>query len=500
MKLTPEKIEGFSELCLAQNFDSRVETPDFHRDLWRLCCSDNQQVAIAAPRGHAKSTSVTHTYVLASLLFRVKKYALIVANTESLAKKFLYDIKAELLDNEDLIAMFGVEKLIKDTDTEILCQMADGHRFRVMVLGAGQSPRGTKIDRSRPDLLVCDDLENDEQVLNPERREKFRHWFYGALLPATARKKAHVRVVGTILHMDSLLERLMPQEDKRKGIRLLDDGLKQVSTDPNPRWLSVRFRAHTPNFAKILWPESFSKEMLEGIRREYTDQGMPEVYAQEYLNHPIDEATAFFKKADLLPFKKDDHEKELRYYAAADFAISNKQRADYTVIVVAGVDDAGIIYVTDVRRGRWDAKEIIDNLIWVNKKYKPDLFTVESGVIEKSIGPFLRERMMREGFINLNPMVPTVDKESRARGIQARLRSGTIRFKQDEEWYPELEQELLTFPRSAHDDQVDALAWIGLTLDQLIPALSPEEIAEQEWEEEFGNNEYDDGRSSITGY
>lgn len=501
MNLNAEMIEGFSELCLAKHFDGRAATPQFHKDLWKLCCSDHPQVAISAPRGHAKSTSITHTYLLACLLFRVKKYALIVANTENLARKFLFDIKQELLDNEDVISMFGVEKLVKDTETEILVKMADGHKFRIMCLGVGQSPRGTKIDRSRPDLLICDDLEDDEQVLNPDRREKFRYWFYGALLPALASDNPHVRIVGTILHADSLLERLMPQENRVKGTKIIDDGLKQISTDTNPAWLSVRFRAHTPNFSKILWPEKFSKETLERKKQEYTDQGMPQVYAQEYLNHPIDESTAFFKRADLLPFRKGDKEKELRKYAAIDFAISDKQRSDYTVIAVVGVDEAGIIYVLDVWRGRWDAKEIIDNMLLIQKRYKPDLFTAEAGMIQKALGPFLYEQMQKEGvYINLNPMVPLTDKQSRARSLQARLRAGTVRFNHDADWFPDLENELLTFPRSAHDDQVDALSWTGLTLDQLIPAMTLQEMEDEAWEEEYRESYEDMGRSEITGY
>jgi len=53
--------------------------------------------------------------------------------------------------------------------------------------------------------------------------------------------------------------------------------------------------------------------------------------------------------------------------------------------------------------------------------------------------------------------------------LQARLRQGTVFFNGYANYYPDLEQELLRFPRDVHDDQVDALAWIGLTLDAIIP-------------------------------
>jgi hypothetical protein len=104
-------------------------------------------------------------------------------------------------------------------------------------------------------------------------------------------------------------------------------------------------------------------------------------------------------------------------------------------------------------------------------------------------------------FLNLNPMVPTKDKESRARSIQGRLRSGGVRFNKRAEWYPNLEQEMLTFPRSVHDDQVDAMAWLGLTLNKMAAAPSLEELEEEEYEElKTSSGFYDEGRSRITGY
>ena len=60
MELTSEVIYGFSNLLLSERYDDPVATPQFHKDLWELCCDPHPQVAIAAPRGHAKSTAVTH--------------------------------------------------------------------------------------------------------------------------------------------------------------------------------------------------------------------------------------------------------------------------------------------------------------------------------------------------------------------------------------------------------------------------------------------------------
>lgn len=122
-------------------------------------------------------------------------------------------------------------------------------------------------------------------------------------------------------------------------------------------------------------------------------------------------------------------------------------------------------------------------------------------MIEKSLGAFLKEEMFKRGvFLNLNPMNPVKDKQTRARSIQARLRAGGVYFNKNASWYTDLEQEMLRFPRDVHDDQVDSLAWIGLTLDKKIEGLTKEEVADEMYEEEFEELSFDTGRSLITGY
>lgn len=498
--LNAEVLHGFVGSVLAENFDGTVATPEFHKELWQLCTSDHKNVAIAAPRGHAKSTAVTHAYVLASVLFRERSFVMIVSGTEDQSIQFLGDIKKEIIDNENIRELFGVARIIKDAETKVIVEMDDGHQFQIIAKGSGQKVRGTKWKNKRPDLIVCDDLEEDEQVMNQERRLKFRRWFFGALVPCLS-KKGVIRVVGTILHMDSLLERLMPKEDRKSGVKLCKTPLKEYTTEKNPPWKAIRYKAHNSDFAHILWPEMWPQERLEQVRAEYVQQGMPDGYSQEYLNCPIDASVAFFRKDDLKEMTEEDFEKNLRYYAAIDFAISEKSTADYTVIIVAGVDDEGKIYIVEVDRGRWDAREIIDEMFYIQKKYSPELFTAEDGMIRKSIGPFLDEAMLKRNiFININPKTPDRDKVSRARSIQGRLRLGTVKFDTEAFWYPELQQELITFPRGAHDDQVDALAWIGLTLDSIIEAETQDELEDEAWEEEFGSISFFEGRCVSTGY
>jgi len=503
MKLTPDMIHGFTGACLAKRYDGTTPTPQCHLEWWDLCCSDDPLVAIAAPRAHGKSTAITHAYLLAALLFRDRKFALIVSDTESQATNFLSDIKDELVNNEDLINLFQIKELVKDSQTDIIVEFQDGEQFRILVRGAEQRVRGLKWDQRRPDIIICDDLEGDEQVASKDRREKFRRWFYAALLPSRS-QNGIVRIVGTILHLDSLLNRLMPPD--YDGDYIQKEPLKTYSTRKRVEWRSVRYRAHSEDYKEILWTDRYDADYFRNKKEDYTKQGIPEVYAQEFLNYPIDESTSYFKRNDFIEIPKHTldairhKEKKLTYYAAVDFAISTRDRSDYTVITIGGIDSDGIMNIVDVRRGRWDALEIVDEMFAMQKKYEPYYFVTERGAIEKAIGAILRrEQLSRQVYMNLHPMTPTKDKQARARSFQARFKAGGVKFDKSAPWYPDLEEEMVRFPKAKHDDQVDALSWLGLVVDQVQSADTPEEEDEYEYQQTLKSLQ-NDGRSRVTGY
>lgn len=481
MILKAATVYGFVKGCLQSTFDNPQPIPDFHKTLWSLCCSEDQYVAISAPRGHAKSTALTLSYALSAALFRDSKFIIILSDTEGQSSNFLGDIKSQLIENEDIHALFGKAKFVKDSETNIIAIMPDGHQFRIMAKGAGQRLRGLKWRNKRPDLILVDDLEDDEAVESKERRNKLYRWFTNAVMPCLS-DDGRIRVAGTILHMDSVLEKLLNKKS----------------------WVTRRYAAHNEDFSEILWPEKFPREKLEQIRASYIEDGNPAGYSQEYLSYPIDESTAYFRRDDFQAYNKDtlDYDR-LSYYTAVDFAISERESADYTVIATVGMDEDNKMYVVDIDRGRWDAKEIIDKMITKQERYNPEIFTVEAGSIQKALGPFLKEEMLRTGvFLNLKEMTPVKDKQTRARSLQARLRQGTVFFDTRADWYPDIEQEMVRFPRDKHDDMVDALAWIGLTLNSITPGQTRQEhrdeLEEDYWDEMDGNEPF--GKCEIGGY
>lgn len=507
MKVTAEVVHGLVESVLSKGFDDATNSPAFHMELWREACSDHQFLAIAAPRGHAKSTAGTVAYGLAELLFRQRRYCVIVSDTEAQAAMFVQQMASELQTNKELIELFGLKKnekgevaFLRDSQTDIIVEFEDGHTFRVVAKGAEQKLRGMLWNNRRPDLVIVDDLENDELVMNVDRRTKLKRWVRGALIPMLSRQ-GKFRMWGTVLHEDSVLNNLMP---KRQDKYFRSNDLKDWTENPRKSmWRSIKYRAHNDDYSEILWPERYDAEFFKIRRKEFSDGGMSDVYSQEYLNEPIDESVALVKRSDLLDRKDEDRGLRLRYYITADLAVSEKQSADYSVFVVAGVDEDRRIHIVDIIRERMDPLEIVELIFELDSIYDPEAIGMEKMMITQTLGPFLREEMRRRDQYPIMVQLTHEgkDKVQRFKNMQARLRAKTVKFEKGADWYPRFEDEILKFPRGTKDDQVDALAYLGKLLDKMVRAQTPKEADQEEYEFEYAKSRTDaDGRSRITGY
>ena len=470
-------------------YDDAQPTPDCHREWWELYCLPDPYVAIAAPRGHAKSTALTHDFSLATVLFRVEPHVLIVSATEELALAHLGDIAKELRDNDELRQQFHVDRFLTDSKSEIVVKCKPdntypmGYEFRLLARGSGQKLRGLKWNGRRPGLIVCDDLEEDEQVENFDRRSKFRKWMMRALLPL-GRRQCKIRWHGTILHEDAMLARIMKDNT----------------------WVTRLYKAHEAfdDFSNILWPEMWSEQRLQRVRQTYIEQGDPAGYSQEYLNDPFDNTEAYLRKDDFLPMNDDDLTSQKKVAVGCDFAVSKADRANRSSFTVGGKDVKNLLHVTDQYVGKWDTLEWIDVLFDIQERHDPEVFFVEDGVIWKAIAPTLyKEMQTRDCWLNCQPITPVKDKASRGRPLQKRMRAGGMRFNKKAEWYPGYENELLRFTGRSDavaDDQFDSTALLAKGFD-LLSELEVEDFMEDdELELIYNDPRQTYGRNAVTGY
>jgi len=441
MKLTADLIEAFAGIYLSPRYDDAKPTPAFHRQCWELYASDHKQVGAVAPRDHAKSTGLTFDFILASVCFRTSDYVILIGSTEDKAAEQLSNISEELESNEDLRRDFGIRAFESQTKTEVIVVHDDGHRFRILARGAEQKIRGAMWKGKRPNLIVCDDMEDDEQVENKDRRAKFRRWFFRAAKQALS-KSGKIRIHGTILHEDALLSRLLK----------------------NSMWKLLFFKAHKSydDFSELLWPERWTEADLRDRRKEFEEDGDSSGYSQEFLNTPLDNAVAYLRERDFLPMSEDDFEVQKLVAVGVDFAISKKDAANRSSFTVGGKDSRSYVHHIDQHVGRWDSLEIVDKFFEIQRRHDPEVFFVEGGQIWLAIYPMLVKEMERQGLmLNFEVLASTTDKAVRGRILQRKMKAGFCRFDTSAEWYPAYKAELLSFTgvtEAKADDQFDSTA------------------------------------------
>jgi predicted phage terminase large subunit-like protein len=483
--LTAEDIEGFTRFFLLDTYADPAPIPPVHRSWWQDVCSSHRRVVIAAPRSHAKSTALNHAYGLAASLFKVHPFQIKISRTYDLAVEKLRQAKEELQNNERLKTVFQLKTFERDTENDFIAVMSDGYRFRMRALGMEQAVRGLSWGTQRPSLFNGDDIEDDEQVLNLNARDKGERWVLRTLLPAGAQDSI-VRIYGTILHNDSVLVRLIK----------------------NKQWMGKVYEACDADVTpkSILWPEKFSKKDLIEIKENFIAAGDLIGFNMEYRNRAIDTTSGYFRSEEFRPMKDEDRtlidEKRLTYYASVDFGTEGK-RTNHTAMVVAGVDSNGFLYIVDVLKGRWDAKQIIDQMIATEKAWHPQEWFVENGMIWKTMRSALEVSMREEHtFLAITSFVPVNSKQARAKPIQARMRGRSVKFDKETGWYAGLQAEMLEFDRGECDDQVDAMALIGIGLERMSTPLAAadQDDIDVELEKRETLSVGFQGRCAVTGY
>lgn len=484
LRLTGELIEAFAGTFLSPRYDDAKPTPEFHRQAWSLYASQHKSCGVVAPRDHAKSTGLTFDYILAEVCFRVSDYVILIGSTEDKASEQLSNISEELHENKDLRAEFGIVSFESDQKTEIIVVCDDGHRFRILARGAEQKIRGAMWKGKRPNLIVCDDMEDDEQVESKERRAKFRRWFFRAAKQALS-KSGKIRVHGTILHEDSLLSRLMK----------------------NKMWKFLFFKAHKSynDFSDILWPERWTREDLRNRQIEFEEDGDAAGYSQEFLNTPLDNNEAYLKKADFLPMDEDDYDADKKYYCGVDFAFSKKTSANASSFTVGGVCSRNLIHHVDQHRDRMDTLEVIEKFFEIDNRWRPEAFFVPSGKDWLSIKPVMvREMMSRGHWLVIEEVSDNADKAIKGRIFQKKHRAGACRYDKQAPWYPGYEAELLTFTGvtdAKEDDQFDSTATLHRGIELGVVVEDEDFMEEEELEiEAWNRNRGGAGRSAVTGY
>lgn len=233
------------------------------RSMRKIIKSDRIYAVRAWSREHAKS--VIHGLFIPAYLMVTgqMRNMLLVSHSYDNACELLMPLMVNLEANARIINDYGKQESIRGWEMGRFITR-NGCSFRA--LGAGQSPRGSRNEEKRPDFVLVDDLDNDDESKNQARINKKWDWVEQALFPAMSISGAkRFIVVGNIISKESCVVKASLVADDFEQINILD-------SKGNPSW-----------------PERYTMEQINYMLSKISYASAQ----KEYFNNPISVGTVF---------------------------------------------------------------------------------------------------------------------------------------------------------------------------------------------------------------
>ena len=431
---------------------------------------ENQLVLL--PRGHMKSKLIAYRTA-----WHITKHpettVLYVSATADLAEKQLYAIK-QIIDSpiyrrywKDMIhpeegkrEKWAVAEIAVDHPQRKLEGIRDA---TCKAVGLTSNTTGFHAD-----VVVLDDIVVPSNAYTEDGRDKVSSAY--SQLASIENPGAFEWVVGTRYHPRDIYDTMINMKEQ-----LYDEGGDLISEES----VYELFQRVVETDGEFLWAKQkrddgkqfgFDAKELARIKAKYVDTTQ---FHAQYYNNPNSSESArihadnfqYYDRA-VLTNKEGDwyiRDRKLNVYAAIDFAFSLRKAADFTALVVIGVDNQGNFYVLDI--DRFKTERIVDYYTHILKTWEKWGFRklrAETTVAQQTI-----VRELKESYLKPNGIPLSIDefRPTRSLGDKFERVSAVLEPKYDnlQVWHYKggncqtLEEELVMV-HPPHDDVKDALA------------------------------------------
>lgn len=407
-----------------------------------------KRLMIFCPPRHGKSELVSRR--LPAMLMGINPNAQIISASysDNLASMMNRDTQ-RIIDSPEYQTLFPDTSLAKSVGGSIFTRNSDvfeivGHKGRYKSAGIGTGITGMGANYAIIDDPVKDQIDADSEV----KRENVWEWYTSTLYTRLQNPRS-ILLTMTRWHEDDLAGRLLqqakkdPTADQWEVLSL--PAICEPGNDRDPR-----------KEGEELWPSDFNADAMRSIRASVG----PRVWSALYQQSPMPPGGGLFENQmfDFVdPLSAYDYS-----FVMADTAYKEKQENDFNVFTYFGVKD-GEMYIDDVLRLRVKASEIEAPVL---KFILPkQIYGFRGCYIEpKGHGIYLNQTLPTKGVL-----IPTekeiaeffndrrLDKVQRANNAIPHLRTRKIRVNKNLNNVDELMREILSFPRSKHDDFVDTV-------------------------------------------
>jgi len=448
----------------------RAEPSELHKYLYKrlpeiINTPAGQRDAIAAPRGEAKSTKISMSFVSWCLVIGAKWYAIIVMDAFEQAAEMLEAIKAELEANPRIASDFpeacGQGRVWRAG------VIVTAHGRKVEAFGSSKKIRGRRHGAHRPDLAICDDIENDENVNTPAQRDKLQSFVTKSVLSlGPPDDSMDAILVGTVLHYDSVLARFLknplwnrkvfkaiikwPQRmdlwEQFEGLLLNADTPQQGEAAAMALYKEQQTEMELG--AQVSWPalRPLVKLMIRRAREGH------DAFDSEQQNDPVAGEDAPFAKSIQFWVNRLA---EWIFYGACDPSLGRAGNSrDPSAIGIGGYNrETGVMDVVEAQIKKRVPDKIISDIIELQREYGCIVWGFESVQFQEFLRTELVKRSAKLGVpVPARALIPTTDKLLRIESLQPHMHNGLIRVHSSQ---TTLIDQFRHFPKADHDDGPD---------------------------------------------
>ncbi|MCE9547282.1 MAG: phage terminase large subunit [Planctomycetia bacterium] len=426
---------------------------------------------VIGPRGSAKSTLATLGYVLRAATAGWERYIWIISDTTEQAQSHLENVRAELTENRLLRRNYTVAARRGKLWRKMALALRNG--VTIECFGTGQRIRGRRRGATRPTLIVCDDLQNDQHMDSALQRDRSRRWFHGTLLQAGT-SRTNVVNLATALHFDALALQLartpgwlskrfasIQQWPANTQLWQQWEAIYSDLENPDSRAAARAFyelhREEMDAGAVVLWPQ---EEDLYALMMKRMESGEG-AFEREKQSSPVDpercEWPATYFAGDLW-FDAWPESLLVKTMALDPSKGNDARRGDYSAYAILGVDRQGIHYV-EADLARRPTPQMVSDGVRLLRHFRPDIFGIEANQFQELLAPLFLFELQEAGLQAVSPCLVTndVNKGVRIRRLSPYLSMRRLRFKNNSPSTKMLVDQLRQFPHADHDDGPDAL-------------------------------------------
>lgn len=437
-----EDITDYTPYDIYSSFTVKDSVPAEHiyeisEALMDTLFDDNcpNRLTVSQPPRTAKSSLITLSFPFWLILMDPELNILIVNYSQGLADDFGIILRQLFIDNEDLLARYGIYLSDKEQSrTKFRFENIKGELLgSVKLTGVGGPITGRDVD-----ICICDDLIKGFSDCTPTLLYKLYEWYKNILIP---RLEPHSKLflLGTRWHTQDIIGRL--QEEQPHKYRFIN--LKALDDNGN-----------------CIWPNRYTPEFFEERREEVGDR----VFEAQYQGQPLDETGDFFNLDNIIFEESFDYRNPLitGKCRSWDFAYSDEEPGkdnDYTASckMYRLLDDT--YYVTDVTMERYgdDLLRIVKNIARQDTPNIPIL--METGTKGGAAKELYNQYKKHFTGYRTQQSEPIGSKVDRATAFKYALMDGKIRFVLNSNQREILLKQLKGFPLAKHEDLIDALSY-----------------------------------------